>query len=59
MFGSDFPNAPTDCIEYFTTGLDEHVVEETKQEIWVGNALKLFPRLGKCNEAWLVKLVVQ
>ncbi|KAH7381779.1 amidohydrolase family protein [Cadophora sp. MPI-SDFR-AT-0126] len=31
LFGSDFPNAPTDGIEYFTRNLDDHVSETGKQ----------------------------
>ncbi|PVH70153.1 amidohydrolase family protein [Cadophora sp. DSE1049] len=47
LFGSDFPNAPTGGIGYFTRNLDDHVSEVMKQKICGDNALKLFPRLGK------------
>lgn len=47
LFGSDFPNAPRDGIEYFTQSLDNHVGPEMSQVIGHDNAMALFPRLRK------------
>ena len=44
LFGTDFPNAPTDAIEYYTKQLEEQDdfdVDELRT-----NALKLFPRFA-------------
>lgn len=43
-FGSDFPNAPTESIEYFTKQLEEG--EDLEVEGLRANALELFPRLN-------------
>ena len=45
LFGTDFPNAPWDSIEYYTAQLEEQGVWNT--EDLRNNGLKLFPRLGK------------
>lgn len=42
LFGSDFPNAPEDSIEYFARQLEES--EELKVED-LRHALAIFPRL--------------
>ncbi|OCK82024.1 amidohydrolase 2 [Lepidopterella palustris CBS 459.81] len=48
LFGSDFPNAPTEGIEYFTKRLEGLAVEKTVMEsICFGAARKLFPRLAE------------
>jgi predicted TIM-barrel fold metal-dependent hydrolase len=44
LFGSDFPNAPKEGIEYYTEGF-ERVLGENSRVVGVENALKLFPRL--------------
>jgi predicted TIM-barrel fold metal-dependent hydrolase len=46
MFGTDFPNAPTPSIEYFTKNLGEFGMDEkTRKEVYYEGALELFPRL--------------
>lgn len=46
MFGSDFSNAPTPSIEYFTKNLGEFEMnEKTRKEVYYEGALELFPRL--------------
>jgi predicted TIM-barrel fold metal-dependent hydrolase len=46
MFGSDFPNAPTPSIEYFTKNLGEFDADEkSRREVYYEGALGLFPRL--------------
>jgi 6-methylsalicylate decarboxylase len=49
LFGSDFPNAPTQAIEHFAKGLDgnEELSEELKEGIRYRSALKLFQRLAE------------
>ncbi|KAJ7067467.1 hypothetical protein C8F01DRAFT_1019166 [Mycena amicta] len=49
LFGTDFPNAPKEGIEYFTENLDkflEGVDEETGNSVRSGAGKKLFPRLA-------------
>lgn len=43
LFGSDFPNAPTKSIKYFTEQLGQNL--DFSAEDLVTNALRLFPRL--------------
>ena len=46
MFGTDFPNAPTASIEYFTQNLKEFDMDDkTRREVEYEGALALFPRL--------------
>ncbi|KAI9680443.1 MAG: hypothetical protein M1822_007201 [Bathelium mastoideum] len=46
LFGSDFPNAPKDAVEYFTEALDTYQMpESTRREVYYEAALELFPRL--------------
>lgn len=46
LFGSDFPNAPTPSIEFFTGNLSRHGMDETtRAQIDHESALELFPRL--------------
>lgn len=46
MFGSDFPNAPSKSIEYFTRNLDEfHMEADMRRSVEYEAALELFPRL--------------
>lgn len=48
LFGSDFPNAPSDGIKYYTKNLDESDMSlERRQDIEYGAALNLFPRLRR------------
>ena len=42
LFGTDFPNAPTPAIEYFTANLDQF---DVTPESLAENAKELFPRL--------------
>lgn len=44
LFGTDFPNAPSPAIEYYTTQLESNVAFDVKD--LRDNALKLFPRLS-------------
>lgn len=46
LFGTDFPNAPTAGIEYFTRKLETFELDpEVREGIYSGTALGLFPRL--------------
>lgn len=46
LFGSDFPNAPTDGIKYYTKFLDSYGLSvKQREKIEKGAALDLFPRL--------------
>ncbi|CZR56877.1 uncharacterized protein PAC_06766 [Phialocephala subalpina] len=47
LFGSDFPNAPREGIEYYTSNLDKHAGAEMRGRIGYDNAVELFPRLKK------------
>ena len=52
LFGSDFPNAPTGSIEYFTRCLEGFDADpEAKESLYNGAALKLFPRLAPYFQA--------
>jgi len=52
LFGSDFPYAPRQAIDYFTSGYDDYGLDD-KQRLAInqGNALKLFPRLVQSRSA--------
>lgn len=46
LFGTDFPNAPTKGIEYFTKQLESYDMEpKQREEVYNEAALELFPRL--------------
>ncbi|KAK7056052.1 amidohydrolase 2 [Favolaschia claudopus] len=48
LFGTDYPNAPREGIDYFTRNLDgtlERMGEEIKRSVRFGAAEELFPRL--------------
>lgn len=46
LFGTDFPNAPTEGIEYFTKQLEDYDMEpKRREEVYSEAALELFPRL--------------
>jgi len=46
LFGTDFPNAPSPAIEYFTANLGKFEMDEEKrEEVHYRGALELFPRL--------------
>ncbi|KAJ5661168.1 uncharacterized protein N7484_000540 [Penicillium longicatenatum] len=45
LFGSDFPNAPTQAIIQFTTFIDENLPDGLTTNDLKENALELFPRL--------------
>lgn len=46
LFGSDFPNAPKEGIEYFTKQLGEFEMSaEARRDVEYGGALELFPKL--------------
>lgn len=48
LFGSDFPYAPEQGIEWFTKNLEEFEMdEETRKSVEYGAAWELFPRLRK------------
>ncbi|KAI7973004.1 hypothetical protein EIK77_001578 [Talaromyces pinophilus] len=48
LFGTDYPNAPTPGIHYLTQSLEKYDMEEdTRQAIYTGAALQLFPRLTR------------
>jgi predicted TIM-barrel fold metal-dependent hydrolase len=47
VFGSDWPFAPAQAVQYFANGLDEHDLDDSRRaEIEHGNAYRLFPRLA-------------
>lgn len=47
LFGTDFPNAPTEAIQYFTANLDRYDAEsDIRREVESEGALKLLPRLS-------------
>lgn len=51
LFGSDFPNAPSDAIKYYTRFLDtSDLTVEQRRSINDGAALRLFPRLHNTPE---------
>ena len=51
LFGTDFPNAPTHGIEYFTKQLESFEMESKKKEdVYSKAALELFPRLKALRE---------
>lgn len=45
LFGSDFPNAPREGIEYYTESFERSLGKEGSIEVGYENAAKLFPRL--------------
>ena len=46
LFGSDFPNAPSEAIERFTQRLEDHEMSPNmRKDVYHGSALKLLPRL--------------
>lgn len=46
LFGSDFPNAPSEGIEFFTRQLRKfELSEDERRDVEYGGALELFPRL--------------
>ncbi|KAL1862278.1 hypothetical protein Plec18170_001103 [Paecilomyces lecythidis] len=46
LFGSDYPNAPTEGIKYFTENFDRHPLSpEERRKVEYENALAIFPRL--------------
>ena len=48
LFGTDFPNAPKDAVQYFTESLEQYPMpESTREQLEKGNALKLFPQLSR------------
>jgi predicted TIM-barrel fold metal-dependent hydrolase len=47
LFGSDWPFAPTQAVQYFANGLDQHDLDEaTRRGIDHDNAHRLFPRFA-------------
>lgn len=46
LFGSDYPNAPTEGIKYFTENFDRHPLSpDERRKVEYENALAIFPRL--------------
>ena len=51
LFGTDFPNAPTEGIEYCTRQLEIFEMEsKQREEIYSETALDIFPRLRALRE---------
>ena len=51
LFGTDFPNAPTKAIEYFTKSLETFELDpKVREDIYSGTALELLPRLKALHQ---------
>ena len=50
LFGSDFPNAPTDAIVHFTRFIEEGMPGGVTVDVLKENALSLFPHLRQIEK---------